>query len=92
MRTTIYKYTLDYLATPAVSIDMPEGAEILSVQLQRGELQLWALVEDGPGVEHVPRTVAICTTGNDCCMAEGLNFIGTVQLYGGEIVVHVFAD
>jgi hypothetical protein len=81
----IYKYTLE--TTDVQEIPMPEGAEILTVQMQFDEPQLWALVNpDNPPVTRVIETIG---TGNPIREAER-NYIGTYQLQGGRLVFHVF--
>ncbi len=43
MTKNIFKYTLHL--NDSIKIKMPVGAEILTVQLQYGKPQLWALVD-----------------------------------------------
>jgi hypothetical protein len=65
---------------------MPEGAEILTVQMQNGEPCLWALVD-----AHLPTTnrkILIRGTGHD---ASGVGrYISTFQMKGGALVFHAF--
>jgi len=71
---------------------MPRGAEILSVDKQGGDtensIRLWALVE--PSAPQVERHVFVIGTGHQVDDPELGRFIGTVLLYEGEIVAHVF--
>lgn len=84
----IYKYPLTIADTQAV--DMPIGAEALSVQLQ-GSICLWARVETS--LPSALRTVRMYGTGHDCSdLPATSQFIGTVQLNGGNLVFHVFID
>lgn len=73
-------------------IEMPAGAEILSVGQQNGDLYLWAIVN--PQKDLVVRSIAVVLTGETYAPAEGpFKFIGTVQIPNriiGEYVVHVF--
>lgn len=72
-------------------IDMPKGARILSVQVQRGEPQVWGLVD--PSAPKETRTFVLLGTGNvhasrlivDC------DYVGTFQIEGGALVFHLFA-
>lgn len=79
------------------TIEMPAGAEPLSVQLQAtpwgndcrsGMLQLWALVDtDRP---MVPVDIEAYGTGHEIPDNPGRH-LGTVQTHGGRYVCHVFA-
>jgi hypothetical protein len=76
--------------TDRVRIDMPEGAQPLSVAVSRtgGEdLDLWAIVnpDNTPGF----RTFLVVGTGNPV-PADCGRFIGTVATHGGALVWHVF--
>lgn len=91
---TIYKYVLD-AAAGKQDIEMPAGAEILSVQEQdtpfMGTLVLWALVN--PDAHPVKYRFLKVTTGSAISDHPG-KFIGTVQLHGplndSVYVLHVF--
>jgi hypothetical protein len=83
----IWKYKLD----PRVStIPMPEGAEILSVQVQRETPCVWAEVD--PTHPLYVRTFEIYGTGHPINDMSGheRKFIGTFQLNQGDLVFHVF--
>ena len=87
MSRVIYKFTLPEGGRGVVSL--PIGAEVLSVAGQRDRIRLWAMVD--PNAGHEDRTFDVLGTGipvpdNDC----ERTFIGTVLLYGGMIVMHVF--
>ena len=79
----IYKYGLECVDTQAVM--MPKGAEVLSVQLQDGELTAWAKVDTT--AKREPRVFRIMSTGYDT-VEDGLHYLGTVPR--GEFVWHVF--
>ena len=72
-------------------ISMPKGAQILTVQIQHDVLCLWALVDDTAGpFQQESRWVAIIGTGNPIPTSLKLKqYIGTFQLYGGDLVFHV---
>lgn len=82
---TIYKYALKVKGLQ--EIELPEGYEILDVQMQNGIPCIWALVD----TENVPvkMEVHIFATG-DRVLLPDLNYIGTVQMLGGQAVFHVF--
>lgn len=71
---TIYKYELPRQVESTVQL--PQGAEVLSVQLQLyGQFFLWALVDDSAPPE--PRTFRIIGTGQP--VEDGLIHITTIQ-------------
>jgi hypothetical protein len=87
---TIWKYPLQ--VTDEQAVHMPEDADILCVQMQGGQLTMWAAVH--PGNRLVPRRVVIFGTGHPIPddALDGLGYVGTVQMGGGSLVWHVFAD
>ena len=80
---TIYKYKLVPAETQAII--MPEGAKVLTVQVQRGCPCLWALVESTN--PPIARHFRIYGTGENFVHGE---YIGSFQLAGGDLVFHVF--
>lgn len=81
---TVYKYQLG--VGDLQSVEMPRDAQILTVQVQRGTVCLWALVD--PDAALVTRRIRIAGTGH---VIEGAHtYIGTVQQMGGALVWHVF--
>lgn len=84
---TIYKYELD-LNAEEQRIWLPKGAKLLSVGNQTGNLVLWAEINTAK-----PDTVALIKifgTGQPDIETQGLEFLGTVQMYGGSLVLHVY--
>jgi hypothetical protein len=81
----IFKYKLE--TTDLQSIDMPQGAEILCLQVQNGEPCIWALVNDAATVTK--RHFEIYGTGHNIPNANR-KYIGTYQLRGGALVYHCF--
>jgi len=85
----IWKYELT-LGHPQ-EIEMPVGAEILTVQSQfENQACLWALVE--PANYPVKREFEIFGTGVDIYENPNRKYIGTYQLRGGIFVFHVFEN
>jgi len=81
---TIHKYSM---ISDVAIIDMPQGAKILSVGVQRTEIVIWAQVNtDNPTVTH--RFIAFNT--GEACGAIPEQFIGTVTV--GSIVWHVYDE
>jgi len=78
---TIYKYTLD---SQDCTLQLPKGAELLTVQLQNGIPTLWALVN--------PMTVTeerhICIVGTGWDVEDNMKYITTYM--DGYFVWHAF--
>jgi len=83
---SIWKYNLE--TTDIQSVEMPLDAELLSVQTQGGEPQLWCLVDmEEP---KALRKIRIIGTGNP--IEDGFNskYIDTYQLKDGNFIFHAF--
>ncbi len=80
---TIYKYNLS--CEDITQLRVPSDFQVLSVQEQRGELCIWALV-DNDRVKDI-RVFHVYGTG-DKFEASDMIHIGTVQM--GVLVWHVF--
>jgi len=78
----VYKYKLERLESQFLEI--PVVADILSVQIQNGDICLWALVDLELGVEN--KEIIIVGTG--MTINCNVNHIGTVQ--EDSFVWHVF--
>ena len=87
MSKTIWKYEIEI--TDIQDVKMPKDAEILTVQAQRGCIGIWAIV-NSEETEIVRRTIIIKGTGHPINPEYNLKYIGTFQIYGGELVFHVF--
>ncbi len=86
---TIWKYTL--AVQDEQTISLPSGAQVLSVQTQGGVVCLWAMVD--PAMPKVERMVYVRGTGHPISMEIGpVDFVGTVQLFAGDLVWHVFVS
>ena len=81
----IFKYTL--AVTDVQELEMPEGAQLLTVQVQNGEPQLWALVDRYANT--VTRRIVIYGTGHEVHPDPG-TYVATFQQAGGALVWHVF--
>lgn len=83
---TVWKYPVelkDYF-----EVDMPEGAEILSVEMQGTSPCMWALVR----ANETPterRLFRLAGTGHPINEQENLKFIGTFFMRG-VLVFHLF--
>jgi hypothetical protein len=83
---TIYKYPL---VSPAINaIELPVGAQVLTVQMQGSNPQIWALVDlDEKAVEL--RKFYIYGTGDQMPDNPG-QYIGTFQMKDLGLVWHLF--
>lgn len=88
MKKQIWKFQL----SPSIkqTIEMPIGAEILSVQGQADQGCIWALVD--PDAEKEERIFEVYGTGHDINYDMGVDrkHIGTFQVMGGTLIFHVF--
>lgn len=79
---TIWKWTLD---KPVIR--MPQGSEVLCVQMQGGKPQVWALCS--PDATPVERRFNIVGTGIKLEDDLG-DYVGTFQIH--DLVFHVFVE
>lgn len=82
----IYKYPVPLNDDSA--IDMPEGAQVLTVQMQHEQVWIWALVD--PDAPMVTRRFHIVGTGHPIEHPDTLTYIGTFQVSGGMLASHLF--
>lgn len=76
-----------YVLKPEIELEMPIGAQVLSIREQGEEICLWALVN--PDAPKEKRRFVSFGTGHDV-PAVALQFHGTAHLRGGSLVFHVF--
>jgi hypothetical protein len=81
----IWKFPLDEKAVQEISI--PTQHQILTCQVQKGVICIWALVDTASGT--IQRHVCITGTGQQM-PPTNMTYIGTVQIVSGSIVLHVF--
>ena len=68
------------------TIDMPERAKILSVDIQYDKPMMWALVDTTAPFEQ--RHFRFAGTGH--ALQENVVFIGSLHMYNGALIFHVF--
>lgn len=88
MTETIYKYPLRIADEQEVLL--PAGARILTVQPQNDVINLWALVNPAATAEAV--NIRMYGTGHPIDNSEKMEYLNTVQLYGGRLVFHIFTE
>lgn len=84
---TIWKFELKI--TDEQVIRVPEGTDILCVQVQKGKPFLWAIV-DKEITTYEDRIIRTIGTGHEFEDGASLLYIGTYQLSEGDLVFHVF--
>lgn len=82
----VWKYQLKI--ADATDIEMPKGTDVLAVQVQNNQICLWAAVNDTTA-ELETRRFYLIGTGHPMPDDAGI-YVGTVQLSGGALVLHVF--
>ena len=87
MKKQIWKFEL---TDDKVSVNIPKGAKILTLQVQHETSCIWALVD--PLNELEERHFEIYATGEEIHYDMGIErkYINTFQLQGGMLVFHVF--
>lgn len=85
---TIWKFPLS-IAPGSQSIMMPAGSAVLCVQVQHEVPWIW--VEVDPEARLIRRRFRVYGTGHPID-EEGLGYVGTFQVEGGEFVFHLFTD
>jgi hypothetical protein len=86
---TIYKY--DLAIRDDQTVKLPLGAKILSVHEQYGNIIFYALVDKD--IEETDDFYFICRgTGHNADFIEefGFQYLGTVKLYNGGLMFHIF--
>lgn len=86
----IWEFPLE--TTDVQRIEMPVGAEILTIQTQNEVPCIWALVDTGTSVLKCKRTFNIFRTGHNIpeLVDSHRKYIGTYQLNNGGLVFHCF--
>jgi len=84
---TIYKYQLA-IANHQEFL-LPYDAEILSVQVQYDNPQMWVLMD--PNKTKVAWDITTIGTGALASSVEKSEFVDTYQMHDGTLVLHVFA-
>lgn len=88
MMKTVFKYT--FSIGNGFWLDMPEGAKILSCDLQYGVPCFWVEVDtDRPTKRYY---YVIFGTGHPIADLTRLEFIATLQMAGGDLVWHIYRD
>lgn len=82
----IYKYPVPI--RDDFKIEMPMGAQVLTVATQNGKPYIWVLVDNNVMEELHP--FKLVGTGHPSNDVSGDRYIGTFQMQNGAIVFHLF--
>lgn len=86
----VWKYPIpefNELEEDCFTVQMPQYAEILTVQTQYGKPCIWALVD--PAAPLTSRTFRVAGTGHGL-VYDLMKYVGTFQLQAGKFIGHVF--
>ena len=83
---TIHKFSIDMEDT--FEVKMPRGAQVLTVQEQYDEPQMWAIVDTDAPKET--RRFRLVGTGHPIDPMLNLTYVGTFQLDHGQFIGHLF--
>lgn len=86
---TVYKYPISLSGDDVKVIRAPAYFYPLRVDLQGDTVCLWAIVD----TETSPAEHSICVAGTGHKLSDEVgseHYIGTVQFFGGEFVLHFF--
>ncbi len=87
MAKRIYKYVLE----PTMrTIHMPANSKILSVQNQYENICVWAEVDPDENTWDEPVEFEVYGTGHNMTEDVEREFLGTVQLRQGTLVLHIY--
>ena len=91
-KRAVYKYPCPI--EDSFSLDLPVGAEILHLDVQRGVPCLWILVNPSKTAKTETRAFLYVGTGHEhpSRFWHGLEHVGTVQLEKGTLVFHLFEE
>ncbi len=95
MNRKIFKYELKL--EPITKLVLPVSAAIVDVQLQRTgpesvQISMWCVVQDSPDIERTFRWVATGESFPDDTATCELAYVKTIQVNGGTLVYHLFAE
>jgi len=80
----IWKFGLSENCT----VEMPQGARILTVREQGNDVALWAEVD--PKAPRERRQFRLYGTGFELPSNKLLNYLGTAMIMGGSLVLHAY--
>ncbi len=82
----IWKYQIP--VKDEFKIEMPSGAQVLTVDTQSNQPCIWVMVD--PNALEEFRPFRLVGTGHPCNDVSADQYIGTFQVSGGALVFHLF--
>ena len=83
----VYKYPINEFSD-YIGMEMPQGAKILTVQMQYDVPCIWALVDPDMPLEQ--RVFRLAGTGHPIYESLiNLDYIGTFQMSRGDLIFHL---
>lgn len=89
----IYKYPVTI--TDRFKLELPVGAEVLSVQSQHGQPMMWVLHDREPDTAVESKAFRVLGTGHQIVTYNedyNLRYLGTAICSGDSLVWHVFEE
>jgi len=83
----IFKYEIP--VNDEIELDLPKGAKVLTIQLQKGVPCIWMLVN--PDLSTEKRLFWLYGTGMEVKQTH-LNYLGSFQMLGGDLIFHLFGE
>jgi hypothetical protein len=80
----IYKYPIP--VNDQITLELPKGSEILTIQMQKSEPFIWVLVD----IDQLKEERYFYLYGTGMKVKPGLKYIGTFQMLNGGLVFHLF--
>ena len=84
---TTYKYELEIEDTQVITT--AKIVRWLDVQVQHGRPCVWAIVDEEATEDEEKHTITTYGTGHPMREPVG-QYLGTIQMHGGDLVLHVF--
>ncbi|MFA6711118.1 MAG: hypothetical protein WCS33_00170 [Candidatus Caldatribacteriota bacterium] len=84
----VFKYPL--VMMDRNTIVLPKGSKILSVESQKDDIVVYAIVDDSVSTEVEEHVFLIRGTGHPADDVDGYDFLNTVKLYGDTLIFHIF--
>jgi hypothetical protein len=85
---TIFKQTLDTVYEQ--TIELPEYSRILCINVQHGIPCIW--YECNPNMPEEEVKIFCVGTGGELPERVGLEYLGTVLMFGGDCVFHYYKE
>ena len=85
---TIFKSGLNFTNTSLITIQLPEGSEIISLKNQDNTPTIWYMCDTDEPLED-RHFLGLCTGQRVPQDLEG-DYIDTVVMYEGNFVLHIF--